>query len=107
MKQEEIYLYTFVDNDSIDSMYHLLTKRNCTNLIESIERFYYEFEYYETIDELVEYLKEQNADNELIDYIMQFEEIEYLTDSGICDLTYNILDELDILLSFEEKRFNY
>ena len=106
MKEEKIYLYTFKDNDSNDC-YHILTKRNCTNLIESVEKFYYEFEYYETIDELVEYLKEQNADNELIDYIMQFEEIEYLTDIGIYHLTYNILYELGVLLCFEEKKFDY
>lgn len=107
MKEQKIYLYTFVDNDNICSIYHLITNRNCTSLIQSIERFYYEFEDFETIDELVEYLKEQNADKELIDYVLQCEDIEDLTISGISNLTDDILENLNVLLSFEEKQFDY
>lgn len=104
---KKVYLYTFLDCDNLGEYYHLITNRNCDELIESIENFYYDFENFETIDELVEYLRENNADEELISIITQQEEIEYLTDKGIATLTYEILDELGVLLCFDEKQFNY
>ena len=67
MKEEKIYLYTFVDNDMIDSMYHLLTKRDCRNLIESIERFYYEFAYYD--ENILTFLTKEQAYNYGKEYV--------------------------------------
>ena len=104
---KKVYLYTFVDNDNIDSLYHLITNINCDELIESIEKFYYDFENFETIDELVEYLRENNADEEFVGIIAQQQEIEDLTRNGIATFTNNVLDDLGILLNFEEKQFNY
>lgn len=106
MKEEKIYLYTFKDNDSNDC-YHILTKRNCTNLIESIENFYYDFENFENIESLIKFLVEENADKEFIEYMLKQREIEDLTNIGIYYFTLRILDDLDILLSFEEKVFFY
>ena len=104
---EKIYLYTFIDNDYIDSVYHIITNKQCDDLIKDIERYYYHFENYETIEELINYLRKNNANIELTNYISKQEEIIDLVDSGICNFTYAILDYLDILICFEEKVFKY
>ena len=104
---EKVYLYSFIDNDNADTLYHLVAKEDCGELIESIERFYYDFDDYETIDELVEYLKEHKADKRLIDYVSKQEDAFGLTCDGISTLTYEVLYDLGVLISYDERRFNY
>ena len=95
-----IYLYHFRDNDE-DYDYNIITNEDCTNLIEDIEDFYYDFEEFSNIPQLIRFLNENNADRRLIDYVLKQNDIEDLTISGICGLTKNILEELDVMVEYE------
>lgn len=99
-----VYLYTFIDNDNTDT-YHIITNKNCDYLLEDIEKFYYDFEDFDTKEELIEYLTQHKADKRLIEYITKIDTID--TNAGIVTFTYDILADLDALVSFEEKNFYY
>ena len=104
---DKVYLYTFIDNDNVDSIYHLITNKDCKKLLNDIEHFYYDFEEFDTIESLVEFLKNNNVDKGLIDYVSEQEDIYDLTCSGISELTDSILEYLDVLVSFEQNTFYY
>lgn len=104
---DKIYLYTFIDNDQIDSFYNLITNKNCDKLIEDIEYYYYDFEDFENIEDLVQYLKENDASTQIINYISKQTEIIDLTIGGISLFTIDILEYYNLLVEFESKIFKY
>lgn len=101
---DKIYLNIFKDTDCDNEDYYIITKHDCKNLIRDIEEYHFDFSNYETIEELVEYLTEEKVDLRLINYIKK-QDLETL-DSPY-ELTMDLLAELDELVSFEEKTFNY
>lgn len=99
-----VYLYTFIDNDNVDTLYHIITNQDCYDLLHDIESFYYDFEDYDTKDELITQLKRHNAHKTLIEYIDTLDELLF---DGIANFTYDVLDYIDALVPFDENEFYY
>ena len=102
-----LHIYTFIDNDNIDTLYTLLTKDDCTKLLHDIERFYYDFDYYDNIEELTQFLSLHNVDSRLVSYVSHYEEIEDVTLDGIAQFTNDILEYYDLLLAHEHTIIHY
>lgn len=98
-----VYLYTFTDTEN-SHQYHIITNRNCDKLIDDIESYYYDFEDFETKDELITQLKQDDVDQRLIDYIETLDDLSF---DGISTFTYDVLDYIDAFVPFYEKEFNY
>ena len=98
-----IYLYTFTDTDN-SYQYHIITNQNCDKLIEDIESYYYDFEDFETKDELITQLKQDDVDQRLIYYIETLDDLSF---DGISTFTYDVLDYIDAFVPFTEKEFYY
>lgn len=98
-----VYLYTFIDNDN-SYQYHIITNKDCYDLLQDIESYYYDFEDYNTKDELITQLKQYDVDQRLIDYIDTLDDLSF---DGISTFTYDVLDYIDALVPFDENEFYY
>ena len=67
---DKVYINRFRDNESNDE-YFIITKKDCSGLIQAIEDNYYDIESYDSKDEFLEELinNEENAD--FINYISE------------------------------------
>lgn len=102
----KVYLYNFKDNDT-SFEYHLITTEDKFDLISSIEEYYYDFELFSDIDDLLEQLEDTNVSQELLNYISSKNTISDLVTNGIFCFTVDILKNLNVLVDFETKTFTY
>lgn len=102
----KVYLCVFKDNDT-GFEYHLITTEDTFDLISSIEENYYDFEKFGYIDDLLEYLESNNANQELLYYISSRESVDDLITNGIFCFTVDVLKNLNVLVDFETKTFTY
>lgn len=102
----KVYLYTFKDNDTHDS-YHLITTEDKGDLISNIENYYYDFESFGCIKDLLDYLKYNGVNPELFHYISSKENIGDLVTDSIYDFTVDVLKTLNVFVNFENKTFTY
>lgn len=100
---EKVFLYKFIDNDNLGEEYCILTKHNCKELLQDIEKYFYDIIDCESEEELIRQLKENNANKILIEHL---QEGGYSTDSCYC-LEIEILSKINELIPFEEETFYY
>lgn len=103
---DKIYINKFNDTDSNDE-YFIVTKKDCSGLIQAIEDNYYDIESYESKEELLNELisNEENAD--FINYIDEKFDFDNFSADSIYEFTIEALESLDLLLPFELCEFTY
>lgn len=102
----KVYLCVFKDNDT-GFEYHLITTEDKFDLISDIEKYYYDFELFGYIDDLLDHLESNDANPELLGYVSTKDTIGDLITNGIFCLTVDILKNLNVLVDFETKTFTY
>lgn len=101
--ENKVYLYIFKDNeDCTTKEYHIITKHDCTRLIEDIEHYYYDIIDYEDKSELVAYLKDEKVSETLINFVEKDNNFD-----SCYELEIELLNELDEIINFTEKTFYY
>ena len=103
---DKVYINRFRDNESNDE-YFIITKKDCSGLIQAIEDNYYDIESYDSKDEFLEELinNEENAD--FINYISEKFNFDDFTADSIYEFTIEALESLGLLLSYEICEFAY
>lgn len=103
---DKIYINKFKDTDSNDE-YFIVTKKDCSGLLEAIESYYYDIESYESKEEFLNELisNEENAD--FINYISEKFDFDNFSADSIYEFTIEALESLDLLLPFELCEFTY
>lgn len=103
---DKVYINRFKDNESNDE-YFIVTKKDCSGLIQAIEDNYYDIESYESKEELLNELigNEENAD--FINYISENFDFDNFSADSIYEFTIEALESLDLLLPFELCEFTY
>lgn len=102
----KVYINRFMDNDSNDE-YFIITKNDCSGILQAIEDNYYDIENYDSKEELLEELinNEENAD--FINYISEYFDFENFSADGIYEFTIQVLNDLDLLIPHEIGNFIY
>lgn len=103
---DKVYINRFKDNESNDE-YFIVTKKDCSGLLEAIESNYYDIENYGSKEELLKELigNEENAD--FINYISEKFDFDNFSADSIYEFTIEALESLDLLLPFELCEFTY
>lgn len=103
---DKVYINRFRDNESNDE-YFIVTKKDCSGLIQAIEDNYYDIESYDSKDEFLEELINNEENGDFINYISERFNFDDFTADSIYEFTIEVLESLGLLLPHEICEFAY